>query len=212
MITGVQVDAWGAFVPARASLVEQLRDGIKKEVEARNLKNLEISSGEMGISTSTIGTLVGEKREYIFFKQKLGMSANATLALRIAPRGAEDLELSWRLLESDPGKTLFLGLSQGVLVYLGFALIAAGLILMVVGIGACVAPVGIWMVGMGFGWWGTSQNKSRLTADQMLDARILAQTVDYCLMTQLDKFGVSSDELRVLQAAQMQGIGNLGSK
>ncbi len=212
MITGVQVDAWGAFVPARASLVEQLREGVEKEVEARNLKNLEISSGEMGVSTSTIGTLVGEKREYIFFNQKLGMSANATLALRIAPRGAEDMELSWRLLESNPGKTLFLGLSQGALVYIGFAVTLAGVILIIAGVGACVVPVGIWMMGMGLGWWGTSQNKSRLTSDQMLDARILAQTVDYCLMTQLDKFGVSSDELRVLQAAQMQGIGNLGSK
>lgn len=212
MITGVQVDAWGAFVPARASLVEQLREGVEKEVEARNLKNLEISSGEMGVSTSTIGTLVGEKREYIFFNQKLGMSANATLALRIAPRGAEDMELSWQLLESNPGKTLFLGLSQGALVYIGFAVTLAGVILIIAGVGACVVPVGIWMMGMGLGWWGTSQNKSRLTSDQMLDARILAQTVDYCLMTQLDKFGVSSDELRVLQAAQMQGIGNLGSK
>jgi hypothetical protein len=208
----VQVDAWGAFVPARANLVEQLREGVEKEVEARKLKNLEISSGEMGISTSTIGTLVGEKREYVFFNQKLGLSANATLALRIAPRGAEDLELSWRLLESNPGKTLFLGLSQGALVYLGFAVTMAGVILIIAGVGACVVPVGIWMMGVGLGWWGTSQNKSRLTAEQMLDARILAQTVDYCLMAQLDKLGVSSDELRVLQAAQMQGIGNLGAK
>lgn len=212
MITGVQVDAWGAFVPNRGNIIEQLRQGIVDEVKNRGLPNLEINTGEMAISNNTIGAILGEKREYIFFNQKLGMSANATLALRIAPRGTHDLELSWKLLESNPAASIFMGLSQGALVYVGLAVTLAGLGLMITGGGLCITPFGIWIMGMGFGWWGMSKNKSRLTADQMLDARVLAQTVDFCLMAQLEKLGVSADELKVLQAAQMQGIGNLGPR
>lgn len=211
MISGVQVDAWGAFVPSHGKLVERLRNGVIKEVEKRGLKNLEISSGEMAISSSMIGSLVGEKREYTFFQQKFGMSANATLALRIALRGAEDLEISWRLLESNPAKSVFLGLSQTTLVWLGGSFALFGLIMLPIG-GAIMLGLGIWMLGLGLGWWKASSNKSRLTSDQMLDARILAQTIDYCLMKQLEKMGVSASELKILQAAQMEGIGNLGTK
>ena len=72
--------------------------------------------------------------------------------------------------------------------------------------------IGLWLLGMGLGWWKGTSGKSRLTNDQMLDARVLAQTLDYCLMTQLEKLGVSANELKVLQAAQMEGIGKLGTK
>ena len=211
MISGVQVDAWGAFVPNQGKLIEKLRKGVVKEVEKRGLENLEISSGEMAISDSTIGTLIGEKREYTFFQQKYKTTANATFALRIAPRGKEDLEISWRLLESNPAMSLFLGLSQGTLVWVGGSFALAGLALFAFG-GACITALGVWMLGMGLGWWKGTSNKSRLTGDQMLDARVLAQTIDYCLMTQLEKLGVSANELKILQAAQMEGIGNLGAK
>ena len=131
MISGVQADAWGAFVPGRGKLIDKLREGVVKEVEKRGLSNLTISSGEMAISDSTIGTLIGEKREYTFFQQKLAKTtANATLALRIAPRGTEDLEISWRLLESNPAVSLFLGLSQTALVWLGGSFALFGLLLM----------------------------------------------------------------------------------
>ncbi|MBE7433142.1 MAG: hypothetical protein HS100_04450 [Anaerolineales bacterium] len=212
MISGVQVDAWGAFVPSQGKLIEKLRDGVIAEVEKRGLANLQISSGEMAISDSMFGGLIGEKREYIFFQQKLGSSANTTLALRIAPRGTEDLEISWRLLESNPAKSIALGLSQTTLVYLGGTLAVTGLFLIPFGMGLCVLPFGVWMMGMGLGWWKASSNKSRLTADQMLDARVLAQTVDYCLMKQMEKLGVSATELKILQAAQMEGIGRLGTE
>ena len=212
MISGVQVDAWGAFVPGHGKLIEKLRKGVVQEVEKRGLANLQISTGEMAISGSMLSGWLGEKREYTFFQQKFGTSANATLALRIAPRGTEDLEISWRLLESNPAVSLFMGLSQTALIWIGGSLALAGIVLIPVGVGACMMALGIWMLGMGLGWWKGTANKSRLSSDQMLDARILAQTVDYCLMKQLEKLGVSANELKILQAAQMQGIGNLGTK
>lgn len=212
MISGVQVDAWGAFVPDQGKLINELRDGVVKEVWQRGLKNLKITAGEMAISDSMLGNLVGEKRRYIFFKQMLGKSANCTLALRIAPRGTNDMEISWRLLESNPATSLFLGLSQTTLVWLGGNFAFWGLISIPLGVGVCMAPLGFWMLGMGLGWWKGTSNKSRLTNDQMLDTRVLAQTVDYCLMKQLEKFGVSANELKILQASQMEGIGNLGTK
>lgn len=212
MISGVQVDAWGAFVPDHGKLIEKLREGVIKEVEKRGLTNLAISTGEMAMSGGMLGGWLGEKREYTFFQQKFGTSANATLALRIALRGTEDLEISWRLLESNPAKSIALGLSQSALVYLGIVVTGAGLILSIVGIGICIIPFGIWMIGLGLGWWKMASNQSRLNSDQMLDARVLAQTVDYCLMKQLEKLGVSTNELKILQAAQMEGIGALGTK
>ena len=166
----------------------------------------------MAISDSMLGNLVGEKREYTFFQQKYGKAtANATLALRIAPRGAEDLEISWRLLESNPAATLFLGLSQTALVAIGISFALFGLLVFPWG-GFIMVGIGIWLLGMGLGWWKGTSGKSRLTTDQMLDARVLAQTIDYCLMAQLEKLGVSANELKILQAAQMEGIGNLGNK
>lgn len=221
MISGVQVDAWSAFVPGQGKVIEKLREGVVKAVEARGLPNLEITTGEMAISDSMFGGLIGEKREYTFFQQKFGnseflqkygASANATLALRIAPRGNEDLEISWRLLESNPAKSLFLGLSQTALVYVGGIVALAGLTLTPFGMGFCVLPFGIWMMGIGLGWWKGTSQKSRLTTDQMLDSRVLGQTVDFCLMTELDKLGIASSDLRILQAAQMEGIGSLGKK
>jgi len=212
MTSGIQADAWGAFVPNRGNIAPELRKGVINEVEARGLPNLDVLVGELAIGNNALEMMVGEKREYVCFSQKLGASANATLALRIAPKGAQDLELSWRLLESNTSKTAILGLSQLLLIFLGLFVIVVGLILIVAGAGACLVPVGIWMVGSGLGWWGSSRNKSHLTAHEMFDSRVLAQTVDYCLMAQLEKFGVSAEELKILQAAQMQGIGNLGPK
>jgi len=221
MISGVQVDAWSAFVPGQGKVVEKLREAVVKAVEARGLPNLEITTGEMAISDSMFGGLIGEKREYTFFQQKFGnseflkkygVSANATLALRVAPRGNEDLEISWRLLESNPATSLFLGLSQTALIWLGGSFALFGLITLAFGLGVFMLPFGIFLLGIGMGWWKGTSQKSRLTADQMLDARVLGQTVDYCLMTELDKLGVSASDLRILQAAQMEGIGNLGKK
>lgn len=214
MTSGTHVDAWAAFVPDRGNLIDQLRSGVIEEVEKRGLANLSISKGEMAIADSAFGALIGEKREYIFFQQKLGSSsANATLALRIAPRGAADLEISWRLLESNPTKSTVMGMSQGAAVLLGLWIaLCIGLPLIPVGVGVFIIGFGVWIAGMGLGWWKATQNKSPLSADQMLDARVLAQTVDYCLMKQLEKLGVSASELKILQAAQLEGIGRLGTQ
>lgn len=221
MISGVQVDAWSAFVPGQGKVIEQLRESVVKAVVARGLPNLEITTGEMAISDSMFGGLIGEKREYTFFQQKFGnseflqkygVSANATLALRIAPRGNEDLEISWRLLESNPATSLFLGLSQTALIWLGGSFALFGLITLAFGLGVFMLPLGVFLMGMGMGWWKGTSNKSRLTTDQMLDSRVLGQTIDYCLMTELDKLGIAAGDLRILQAAQMEGIGSLGKK
>jgi hypothetical protein len=70
---------------------------------------------------------------------------------------------------------------------------------------------GIAMIGVAFGWWGSARAKTQATAYQQYDSRVLAQTVDYCLMASLEELGVSAEELRVLQKAQMQGLGRLGA-
>lgn len=106
-----------------------------------------------------------------------------------------------------------MGMSQGAAVLLGLWIaLCIGLPLLPVGVGVFIIGFGVWIAGMGLGWWKATQNKSPLSADQMLDARVLAQTVDYCLMKQLEKLGVSASELKILQAAQLEGIGRLGTQ
>jgi hypothetical protein len=209
--TSNQVDAWSAFVPDRGNLKSQLQQGVINAMKRRKIPNLDLSIGELGISNSALEQIFKayETREYIFFSQTLGMTGKSTCALRIAQRGAQDLELSWRLLESNPTKKLLLGLSQGAIIFLGIAFIGAGLLTIMFGFGFCAIPIGVWLVGSGMGWWGKTNRESQLSSEQRKDSRILAQTVDYCLMKELDKLGVSADELRITQEAQTSGIGKL---
>jgi len=210
MISGVQVDAWGAFVPNRGDMVEELKKGVVKAVKERGIGNIKITDGGLAVG-GTVESLVGERREYTFFQQKLGGGTSSTLALRVAPRGVHDLELSWRLLESNPAKSAFLGLSQGATIFVGFVIGAAGVLTIPIGAGLCVLPLGLFIMGMGFGWWGFSRGKTRASTHQQLDSRALVQTVDFCLMSELERLGVSADELRVLRASQTEGVGKLGT-
>ncbi len=209
MTSGLQVDAWGALVPGRADLAEAIKEALVKEVENRGLEDLTTSTEDLGVGTAA-QALVGEKREHLVFEQKLGSGAVASVALRAAPRGQHDLELSWRLMERNLTKSLFAGMSQGTLVTVGILWTLLSLALTPLGVGFCTIIFGPIMIGMGMGWWGQDRGKSRATSYQQLDSRALAQAVDYSLMVTLEELGVSSDELRVLEAAQMDGIGKLG--
>jgi hypothetical protein len=209
MASGLQVDAWGAFIPDRANLEQDLKQGVVSEVENRGLQDLTITTQELGVGTAT-QALVGEKREHLVFEQKLSGGTIASVALRIAPRGQQDLEISWRLMESNKIMGIFAGMSQGTLITVGIIWTLISIALMPLGVGFCTVIIGPFLIGMGMGWWGKDRGKTRATSYQQLDSRALAQAVDYSLMKTLENLGVSKDELRVLQAAQMNGIGKLG--
>ena len=161
----------------------------------------------MGTTTQAVA---GEKREHIVFDQKLGGGTVATVALRVAPRGTQDLEISWRLFERNVAKSIFAGMSQTTIVIIGVLWTLMSLALMPLGVGFCTFIIGPIIIGFGMGWWGSSKGKTKATTYQQLDSRALAQAVDYSLMKTLDDLGISKDEIRVLQAAQMEGIGRLG--
>ena len=120
-----------------------------------------------------------------------------------------DMEISWRLLESNLAKSIAAGTTQWGLVIFGvlWTLLSAALIPL--GVGLCTIIIGPVIIGFGLGWWGKDRGKTRATTYQQLDSRSLAQAVDYSLMKALEVLGVSKDELRVLVAAQMDGIGKL---
>jgi len=209
----IQVDAWGAFVPSRGSLVERLRENVIKEVSERELPNLEITAGSLDIANDIVDKWfrTGEPREYIFFTYHLGKTAVAMIALRIAKRGTKDMELAWRLFEGNPAKGVFKAVAQGAKIYVGAAVAGAGLLTSIFGFGSIAIPIGLEMVSSGMGGLGKNKGARHLTTEQQLDARILVQTIDYCLMLGLEKEGVSSDELRILQASQIEGVGRLGN-
>lgn len=208
MLSGLQVDAWGAYVPERANVAEKIREGVAKEVESRGVEDLTISMQDLGVGT-TWQALTGEKREHIVFEQKLGVGAAAAVALRIAPRGTQDLEISWRLFEGNVAKGVLEGVSQTTLIVFGVLWTLMSIALMPLGVGFCTIIIGPIIMGFGLGWWGSNRGKTKATTYQQLDSRTLAQTVDFCLMKTLEGVGITNEELRVIKAAQMDGIGKL---
>lgn len=210
MISGLQVDAWGAFVPERADMADKIKEELLKEVEKRGLENLTVSTQELGVGT-TWQALTGEKREHLVFEQGLGRGAAAAFALRVAPRGTNDLEISWRLFEGNLAKSIATGTSQTVLVVFGILWTLISVVLMPIGVGFCTVIIGPIIMGFGLGWWGKNKGKTNVTTYQQLDSRSLAQAVDFSLMTALETLGITKEEVRVLKAAQMDGIGRLGT-
>ena len=207
---GSQVDAWGAFIPGKASITEELKKKVVEAMQKRGLQNFSIRDADMNLGG--VAASMAENRQHILFEQGLGRGGTATVALRIAPRGAEDMEISWRLMEKNWASWLIATLGQTGLTIFGILWIILSLAMIPIGIGVCMIIPGIAMLGVAFGWWGVSRSKSQATTYQQFDSRVLAQTVDYCLMVSLEELGVTADELRVLQNAQMGGIGKLGTR
>lgn len=209
----IQVDAWGALVPGRGALYSQIKEGVRKKVFERQLPNLDISEGTLDMKRDIYDQWFrsGEPRDYLFFTQNHGKTAISWVALRVAKRGTMDLELSWRLFEGNSAKEIFKNGLAVMKTIFGLILAGAGLLTSIFGFGFIVIPIGVAIAISGINGLRQNQGDRNLTPEQQLDSRILAQTVDYCLMTQLEELGVSSDEVRVLQAAQMEGIGRLGN-
>ena len=207
----LQVDAWGAFIPGRGDLVEQLKSGVREEVGKRGIAGLEIKDEQFAMSKGMDDFLygAGKPQDYIIFEHHLDKFARTTVALRIAPRGSVDLELGWRLFESNANKKLVAGLGQVSLISLAVLCFVFGAITLVFGLGLIPIAVGIFLLGTALGWWNNSRGNTFLTPEQKLDARVLVQTVDFCLMKQLEKLGVSSDEIRILVASREEGMGKL---
>lgn len=208
MVLPVQVDAWGAFLPDRADLASKVKQGVIAEVKRRGIENLTIAEKQVGLGT-TSQAFVGEKRLHTVFTKKLGGGAVAEVAFRVAKKGANDLELSWRLFEGNPGKAIAQGTVQWSLIIFGGGLSLVSLLLMFTGIGICTLPIGVAITGAGFGWWGKSKGKTSASMYQQMDSRALIQSIDFSLMKTLESLGVSSDELRTLVAASTEGIGQL---
>jgi hypothetical protein len=201
---GLQVDAWGALIIGKGALVDELKQLLLAGVQERGLERLRITEEKIALDS------LSEAREHIIFQQDLGQGGLATVALRIARKGKEDLEISWRLFEKNVRTELFWGLSQGALIYLGLIFIGAGIIMIPFGgMGLCGIPFGLFLLGTGLGWWKLGKSKTTASTYQQFDTRSLVQIVDYALMRALASKGVTAQELRVLQRANMSGLGNL---
>lgn len=209
-LSGLQVDAWGAYVPERGGLAPEIKKQAIEEMDKRGLSWLTIAPNVMlGVGTR-LQALTGEKRSHIIFQQGLAGGTEATVALRVAKRGKSDLELSWRLFESNVARGTFAGLGQGTLIVLGGLWILISLFLIPIGVGLCMLIPGMFVIGTALGWWGKNIGKTKATALEQLDSRMLAQSVNFSLMKTLDKLGISSDEVREVLASNMEGIGKLG--
>ena len=202
---GLQVDAWGALVMNKGDLADELKEMTISTVEERGLEELKITEE----SVSLDGRSTEDARPHVIFQQDLSQGGLATVALRLARKGAQDLEISWRLFEKNVRTEMAWGLSQGALVFWGLVFLGAGILGSVVGIGLCFLPVGLVLLGAGLGWWRLGKKKTSASTYQQFDSRGLVQMVDYALMKALSSKGVAAQELRVLQEATISGLGKL---
>jgi hypothetical protein len=204
----IQVDAWSAFVPDRGSLQKGIKEGVIKKVSERGIPKLEIKEGSLDLRKHNLDPWfrTAEPRDYLFFVQHLGKTASIVFALRIAKRGMMDLELSWRLFEGNIAMNMLKTLGSGSKVYFGIAVAGAAILAAPI-----MLPVGLGLMLSGSRGLNKNKTARNLTTEQQLDSRILAQTIDFCLMKQLEELGISGDEVRVLEASHMEGIGRLGA-
>ena len=212
---GLQVDAWGAFIPDRGYLEVELQDRVARKMQAKGLGGLTIKREKLKLGDPVSVGGGWEAREHIVFVQNLRNGGKATLALRIAKRGVDDLEISWRLSERNiltewlracgPFFSVLLIFLVMVLllfstrdIFSGFCVLIFGLLMM----------LGVLIRGLS-GLVKLLKGGPTASTYQQFDTRVLAVTVDHALMVSLDEVGVEPREVRVLRQAQIEGIGRL---
>jgi hypothetical protein len=204
----LQVDAWGALVFGAGAAADTIKQKVIEGVEAAGL-GIEQTEEYLAMNDPLIVLGGQQQLPYIVFKQSLGSGSVARLALRIAPRGNNDLELAWRLTERNrTTEFLWLGVSS-IEWWFGLIFLIVGLI---TGVGIfCFGPLAIYLFGRAAGWWGAKKRKTTLSTYAQVQSRMLAVTVDGVLMRALDHVGVEPHQLREALAANTQGIGRLGA-
>jgi hypothetical protein len=212
---GLQVDAWGAFIPDRGYLEIELQDRVTRKMQAKGLGGLAIKREKLKLGDPVSVGGGWEAREHIVFVQNLRNGGKATLALRIAKRGVDDLEISWRLSERNIltawfrvcgpfFSVLLICLVMGLLLsstrdtISGLCVLFFGLLMMLGVLTRGLSGLGKLLMG-----------GPTASTYQQFDTRVLAVTVDHALMLSLEEVGVEPRELRVLRQAQIEGIGRL---
>ena len=220
---GFQVDAWGALLMDRASQGGKLEREFEEKLQARGIENLSITKevviidddkGMLWTGPETVRRLrekgnKNEGREHLVVTKDLGEGDLAKLALRIAPHGKNDLEISWRLFEENPKKDKLSRFSQEAQINIGLGIALAGVCSIPFGFGILLVPAGIAVFGAGKGWWSLGRKKSSASTYHQFDAMALAQTADFVLMRVLADNNVSAADLRVIKKSSTEGIGQL---
>lgn len=237
-IFGMQVDAWGAMVMGKGEIAQSVGQQALEIITARGLANLKISVGMLDLDKNPdslphvapsiwdlprVGQALGlwgqtpqaprkgPGREHVIIQQQLEKGEVATVVLRIAPRGNQDLELSWRLFEKNPSREAMWGCSQTLLLWFGLGFVGASILLIPFGgMGICGMPIGLFLVKAGLGWGKSGNEQTTASSYQQFDGRALAQTVDFALMKALANCGVSGKEVKVLHQSHMTGLEDMG--
>lgn len=198
---GLQVDAWGALVMGRASLVAEIEELVISNVEERGVENLTVSKNQVSLD--------GARQEHVVFERDLSKGGRAAVALRVVQQGDEDMVISWRLFEKNVHKERTWGCAYQALIVGGLIVTLSGAIALAVAVGACILPVGMTALGIGLVWWKVSDQLTTASAVEQFESRVLSQTVDWALMRALQSKKVAKQEFRVLQQASQSGLGRL---
>ena len=199
---GNQVDAWAALVIDKASMEKAIQDKLIALVKVKELQNLEIRHEGVRFDDSIFVGGGMRALEHLVFKQALGDGAIATVAVRVAPQGAHDLGISWRLMERNWLTELLQNLPAYILWFVSFislmAFLSGGNANQALGF-LCGVPAFFWAWVL----YGSTSTHQRV------GTRMLLVAVDHALMQALEELGVEPEEVRVVRAAQSEGVGRL---
>ena len=201
---GFQVDGWGSLIMDKAPKAALLETQFISKLKERGLEGLEIEKGLVKLDKHET-----EERDHLIIKQDLGEGDIAKLIMRFAKRGANDLEISWRLFEDNPSKALGRSWGQGAALFIGGLMIFTGIIGAPLGIGCIFIPIGTMLIGSSLGLWRHWRKNTSASSFHQFDSRALAQTVDYVLMRVLAENGFSAADLRIVKKANIEGLGEL---
>lgn len=199
---GFQVDAWGALIMDKGSLAEETESLFKERIRERGIDGLEITKANVRIDPRD-----KEEREHLVLTQTLGRKGDlAKLMLRFARRGSNDLEIYWRLFEQNPSQEkrivpmFFIGLA---LTFIGATTLTTS------GLGCILAPFGFMMMGASILVWMSWAKNTSAPPELQFESRALAKTVDYVIMRVLAEKGCNAADLRIIEKAQIEGLGQL---
>ncbi len=198
---GMQADAWGAVIFDHAQDCDTIEQSTIANIKARGWDNVTAQKGPL--------MLEGVLQDHVIVEQDLGNGGRATVAVRVAKQGNNDLEVGWRVFEKNVKAAWWSGMSQGMLIFWGGMFCLAGCVTIEIGLGIIPLIIGVPMLLTGLGWWKVDQQKPNTNVVEQVGSRKLAGMVDTALMKAISEAGVSTSEMRVLQRSSTEGMGRL---
>lgn len=191
------LDSWEICIPHRGDLAQKLKSELLIKINQRNIPNLRIREGTKTQNPSPNDPLfrLGAPYDYLLFDLVADEYPTSRLTLKIEVLNNNDLVLSWELYQQSSSNQLGTQMTQWGLVILGACITLAGFFTIMFGFGFIAIPIGIYIAGLGFRWWGVSKIIEPLNPVIRDETSQLLIKIDYCIKTQLKDLEIIETEV-----------------